>query len=88
MEGNVLGIMEEPHVEDSHEGGVLPPNLYLVVFYKVSLVNETRITYSNFIRPLEVLLKSSCCTISDVHTPWENYNKCYSMIVSVKDSVS
>ena len=21
MEGNVLGIMEEPHVEDSHEGG-------------------------------------------------------------------
>ena len=22
MEGNVLGIMEEPHVEDNHEGGV------------------------------------------------------------------
>ena len=21
MEGSVLGIMEEPHVEDSHEGG-------------------------------------------------------------------
>ena len=29
MEGNVLGIMEEPHVEDNHEEGA-----YLQVFVK------------------------------------------------------
>ena len=28
MEGNVLGIMEEPHVEDNHEGGA---NLQVLV---------------------------------------------------------
>ena len=67
---------------------LLPPKLYLVVFYQVSMVNRTRITCSDFRRPLEVLLGSSCCTISHVHTPWGNCNKCSSMIVSVKDSVS
>src|SRR5713101_2467586 len=67
---------------------MLPPKLYLVVFYQVSLVNRTRITCSDFIRSLEVLLGSACCTISHVHTPWGNCNKCSSMIVSVKDSVS
>ena len=67
---------------------VLPPKLYLVVFYQVSLVNQTRITCSNFRRPSEVLLGSACCTISHVHTPWGNCNKCSSMIVSIKDSVS
>ena len=30
MEGNVLGIMEEPHVEDNHEGGA-----YLQVLVKI-----------------------------------------------------
>ena len=69
-------------------GLLLPPKLYLVVFYQVSLVNQTRITCSDFRRPLEVLLGSACCTISHVHTPWGNCNKCSSMIVSVKDSVS
>ena len=67
---------------------MLPPKLYLVVFYQVILVNWTRITCSNLRRPLEVLLGSACCTISHVHTPWGNCNKCSSMIVSVKDSVS
>ena len=67
---------------------ILPPKLYLVVFYQVILVNRTRITCSDFRRPLEVLLGSACCTISHVHTPWGNCNKCSSMIVSIKDSVS
>ena len=67
---------------------LLPPKLYLVVFYQVSLVNRTRITCSDFRRILEVLLGSACCTISHVHTPWGNCNKFYSMIVSIKDSVS
>ena len=63
---------------------LLPPKLYLVVFYQVSLVTQTGITFSDFRRPLEVLLGSACCTISHVHTPWGNCNKCSSMIVSVK----
>ena len=67
---------------------MLPPKLYLVVFYQVSLVNRTRITCSDFRRPVEVLLGSACCTISHVHTPWGNCNKCSSMIVSIKDSIS
>ena len=37
---------------------LLPPQLYLVVFYQVILVNWTRITCSDFKRPLEVLLVS------------------------------
>ena len=57
-------------------------------FYQVSLVNQTGLTFSDCKRPLEVLLGSACCTISHVHTPWGNCNKCSSMIVSVKDSVS
>ena len=48
---------------------VLPPKLYLVVFYQVSLVNQKRITCSDFKRPFELLLGSACCTISHVHTP-------------------
>ena len=67
---------------------MLPPKLYSVVFYQVSLVNRTMITCSDFRRPSVVLLGSACCTISHVHTPWGNCNKCSSMIVSVKDSVS
>ena len=63
---------------------MLPPKLYLVVLYQTSLVNRTRITCSDFRRPLEVLLESACYTISHVHTPWGNCNKCPSMIVSVK----
>ena len=30
MEGNILGIMEEPHVQDNHEGGA-----YLQVLVKI-----------------------------------------------------
>ena len=67
---------------------VLPPKLYLVAYYQVSLVNRTKIFCSDFRRPLEVLLGSACCIISNLHTLWGNCNKCYSMIVSVKDSVS
>ena len=67
---------------------MLPPKLYLVVFYQVSLVNRIGLTCSDFKIPLEVLLGSACCTISHVHTPWGDCNKCSSMIVSVKDSVS
>ena len=67
---------------------MLPPKLYLVVFYQVILVNRTGLTFSDFKRPLEVLLGSAYCIISHVHTPWGNCNKCSSMIVSVKDSVS
>ena len=67
---------------------MLPPKLYLVVFYQVSLVNRIRITCSDFRRLVEVLMGSACSTISHVHTPWGNCNKCSSMIVSVKDSVS
>ena len=48
---------------------MLPPKLYLVVFYQVSLVNQTGLTCSDLRRPLEVLLGSACCTISHVHTP-------------------
>ena len=67
---------------------MLPPKLHLVVFYQLSLVNQTRITCLDFRRPLEVFLGSSCCTISHVHTPWGNCNKCSNMIVYVNDSVS
>ena len=67
---------------------VLLPKLYLVVFYQVSLVNWTMITCLDFRRPLEVLLGSACCTISHVHTPWGNCNKCSSRIVSIKYSFS
>ena len=67
---------------------MLLPKLYLVVFYQVILVNQTKILCSDFKKPSEVLLGTACCTISHVHTPWGNCNKCSSMIVSVKDSVS
>ena len=67
---------------------MLPPKLYLVVFYQVILVNWTKILCLDFRRPSEVLLGSACCIISHVHTPWGNCNKCSSMIVSVKESVS
>ena len=37
---------------------LLPPKLYLVVFYEVSLVNWTRITCSEFREPSILLLES------------------------------
>ena len=37
---------------------MLPPKLYLVVFYQVSLVNRTRITCSDFREPSVLLLGS------------------------------
>ena len=48
---------------------MLPPKLYLVVFYQVSLVNRTKMICLDFRRPSELLLGSACCTISHVHTP-------------------
>ena len=38
IEGNVLGIMEEPHVEDSHEGGV-----YLQLLVKIWAKHSLRL---------------------------------------------
>ena len=63
---------------------VLPPKLYLVVFYQVSQVNRTKMICSDFRRPLEVLVVLYHMFIP----PWGSCNKCSSMIVSVKDSVS
>ena len=37
--------------QDALELEVFPPKLYLVVFYQVSLVNQTRIACSDFRRP-------------------------------------
>ena len=37
---------------------MLPPKLYLVVFYQLSVVNQTRITCSDFRRPSVLLLGS------------------------------
>ena len=80
---------KKTYIKDKAESiAVLPPKLYLVVFYQVSLVNRTGLTCSDFKRPVGVLLGSACYTISHVHTPWGNCNKFYSMIVSVKDLVS
>ena len=67
---------------------LLPLKLYLVFFYQVILVNRTKMICSDFKRPSEVLPGSACCTISHVHTPWWDCNKCSSMIVSTKDLVS
>ena len=70
---------------------MLPPKLYLVVFYQVSLLNRTNMTCSDFRRLSEVLLRRDCCTISHVHNFIPHGGiviRCYSMIVSVKDSVS
>ena len=67
---------------------MLPPKLYLVVFYQVSLVNQTRIACSDFRRP-SVLLLGNFVVIYPMFIPsWLSCNKCSSMIVSVKDSVS
>ena len=51
------------------QGALLPPKMYLVVFYQVRLVNQTKMICLDFRRTLEVLLGSACCTISHVHTP-------------------
>ena len=56
---------------------MLPPKLYLVVFYQVSLENRTKMICSDFKRPSEVLLGSACCTISHVHTLWGSCNKMF-----------
>ena len=56
---------------------LLPPKLYLVVFYQVSLLNRTKMICSDFRRPSKLLLGSACCTISHVHTPWESCNKMF-----------
>ena len=62
----------------------LPPKLYLVVFYQVSLVNQTKMICSDFRRPLEVLV-----VLYHMFIPHRgDVIKCSSMIVSVKDSVS
>ena len=84
----LLSLKTTPRTRPTIGARMLPPKLSLVVFYQVSLVNWTGLTCSDFRGPMEVLLGSACCIISHVHTPWGNCNKCSSMIVSVKDSVS
>ena len=67
---------------------ILPPNLYLVVFYQVSLVNQTRITCLEFRRPSVLFLGNFVVLYHMFIPPWGSCNKCSSMIVSIKDSVS
>ena len=67
---------------------LLPPKLYLVVFYQVSLVNQIRIACSYFRRPSFLLLGNFVVPYHMFIPPWGSCNKCSSMIVSVKDSVS
>ena len=67
---------------------LLPPKLYLVVFYQVSLVNWIRITCSDFRRPSVLLLGSFVVLYHMFTPPWGSCKKCPNMIVSVKDSVS
>ena len=63
---------------------MLPPKLYLVVFYQVSLVHQTKIFCSDFRRPSEVL-----AVLYHMFIPRRGVViKCSSMIVSLKDSVS
>ena len=52
MDGTLLGCKAKK--ESCME--VLPPQLYLVVFHQVSLVNQTRIACSDFRRPSILLL--------------------------------
>ena len=70
------------------EARILPPKLYLVVFYQVSLVNRARITCSDFRRPLVLLLGNFVVLYHMFTPPWGSCNKCSSMIVFVKESVS
>ena len=67
---------------------LLPAKLYLVVFYQVSLVNQTRITCLDFRRPSVLLLVNFVVPYHMFIPPWESCNKCSNMIVSVKYSVS
>ena len=63
---------------------MLPPKLYLVVFYQVSLVNQTNMICSDFRRPLKVLV-----VLYHMFIPHRGVViKFSSMVVSVKDSVS
>ena len=62
---------------------MLPPKLYLVVFYQVSLVNQTKIFCLDFRRPSEVLV-----VLYHMFIPHGGIViRCSSMIMSVKDSV-
>ena len=67
---------------------LLPPKLYLVVFYQAILVNQTRITCSDFRRPSVLFLENFVVLYHMFIPPWGNCNKCSSMVVSVKGSVS
>ena len=63
---------------------MLPPKLYLMDFYQVSLVNQTKMICSEFRRPSEVLV-----VLYHMFIPYRGVViKFSSMIVSVKDSVS
>ena len=67
---------------------MLPPKLYLVVFYQVSLVNWTRITCLDFRSSSVLFLGNFVVPYHMFIPPWGSCNKCSSMIVSVNDSVS
>ena len=67
---------------------MLPPKLYLVVFLSSVPGEPDKDNLFGLQKTLSLASGKLCCTISHVHTPWGNCNKCSSMVVSVKDSVS
>ena len=67
---------------------LLPPKLYLVVFLSSEPGELDKDNLFGPQRTFSLASRKLCCTISHVHTPWGNCNKCSSMIVSEKDSVS
>ena len=54
----LLALNTRPSTRPTVRARMLPPKLYLVVFYQVSLVNQTRITCLDFRRPSVLLLGS------------------------------
>ena len=67
---------------------VLPPKLYLVFFLSSEPGELDKDNLFGLQRTFSLAYGEIFCTMSHVHTPWGNCNKCSSMIVSVKDSVS
>ena len=84
----LLALKTKSSTHPTDGSRMLPPMLYLVVFYQVSLVNQIRITCSDFRRPSFLLLGNFIVLYHMLIPPWGSCNKCSSMIVSVKDSVS
>ena len=57
---------------------MLPPKLYLVVFYQMILVNWTKMICSDFRRPWDLILGSFYLFIYHMFIPpWGSYNKIF-----------